>query len=108
ESAMHALNPLVTGFEGHAITTFHWHGRPAWLAREVARAVGYGNHGRGLVDDITSAWADDFLPGVDYDLLSGSDLDAFRILNPDGSPFRRARSGHGLFILYESGLHLAL
>lgn len=109
---------LAITFEGHRVTTRLWKGRPAWVAREVGEAMGYSDGSR-LVDKITGDWSrpvegeDDeaeMLAGTDFDLLSGTELAAFRALLSDspesGESTNPQRGARFLTILYEPGLHM--
>ncbi len=93
------LHPAL--FQGQTIHTLTIDGRPAWIAREVGDVLGYADSKR-LVGKITLEWADDFVLGKDYALLTGSDLQAVKAEVDAVSPHAK-----GLLVLFESGLHLA-
>ena len=98
---------LNTEFEGHRLTTITFRGRPCWIARQIAAAIGYGHAGKRLPNKITGEWSDEFIAGHDYELLQGEDLAAFKALFELGTGSVPSRT-RGLLVLYESGLHLVL
>lgn len=93
-------SPPVAEFDGHPIHTIQVAGRPAWVAREIADALGYGPRLASLIAD---EWSDDFVVGHDFALVVGDALTA-ALSRWDVLP----SSPHGLLVLFESGLHLAL
>jgi prophage antirepressor-like protein/uncharacterized protein YkuJ len=97
------MNPLTIHFEGSTLTQLEIDGRPAWIAQEVGKALGY-TEPRRFRDSIRTRWSEEFIEGVDVALLDGARLDTLRRLstNPVLSHTR------ALLVLFESGLHLAL
>jgi len=81
--------------------------RPAWVAREIGRRLGYASHGKRLVSRIRREWASEFIEGTDYVVLAGEALAALKAaVDPEVSAVPRRASG--LMLLTESGLHLVL
>ena len=97
------MNALVYEFEGVPLTQLEIDGRPAWIAREVATALGYVKPGR-LVETLRTRWADELIEGQDYLVLEGERLKPLKELVP-GSVMSRTPA---LLVLFESGLHLTL
>ncbi len=97
------MNPLTVHFEGSTLTQLEIDGRPAWIAQEVGKALGYTDPRR-FRDSIRTRWSEEFIEGVDVAMLDGERLDTLRRLstNPVHSHTR------ALLVLFESGLHLAL
>lgn len=108
-TAQGQLVRLVTDFEGHPLTTLEVKGQPAWLAGEVARALGYAEP-RHLSNKIAKDWNDDFVEGTDYLKVTGRDLAQLKGLvaataTSSESIDKRAASA---IVLLESGLHTVL
>ncbi|MEQ1501923.1 MAG: hypothetical protein ABMB14_06815 [Myxococcota bacterium] len=97
---MYDEKPPVVEFDGHFIHTIEVGGRPAWVAREIADALGYGPRLASLIAD---EWSEDFLLDQDFALVVGDELAAV-MRQGEVIP----TSPHGLLVLFESGLHLAL
>ena len=104
---MNDLVYLITSFEEHPITTVTYRGRPAWIARQIGDAIGYAQQGKRFVTRITGAWADEFIGGRDYLVLTGLELELFKSLIELGTDPVPSRAP-SLLLLFESGLHLAL
>lgn len=98
---------ITNDFEGSALTTMTYRGRPAWIAREVGAAIGYSHGGKRLANKITGDWADEFIEGHDFAVLAGDELAAFKALLEPGTDSVPGRTA-AMLILYESGLHLVL
>ena len=97
------MNALTYEFEGKALTQLEIDGRPAWIAREVATALGYVKPGR-LVETLRTRWADELIEGQDYAVLEGERLKVIKELIPGlGMTFAPT-----LLVLFEPGLHLTL
>ncbi len=95
-------------FEGQHFTTVTVQDRPAWIAREIGCALGYAREGKRFASQITGEWCADFLDGKDYQVLTGSELQAFNMMYTKGTGRGPFASRRGLLLLYESGLHMAL
>lgn len=104
---MSDFHALTLPFEGEPLTTLTWDGKPAWVGREIGRRLGYAGNGKRLVTRIGREWADEFIEGKDYVLLSGDELAAFKAAVGLGTPEVPSRAG-GLLLLLEPGLHLVL
>ena len=105
---MNAVIPHLHEFEGRALATYVWNGRPCWIARHIGARVGYAQEGKRLPSLILKNWSEEFIPGHDYALLQGEDLAAFQTAAAalGAAP---SRVGQGsLLVLFESGLHLVL
>ncbi|MFH0946738.1 MAG: Bro-N domain-containing protein, partial [Planctomycetota bacterium] len=81
---------LSSQFEGHEIATYRSNkGEPIWPAREIGRAIGYGNEGGNLVRSISGAWAEEFEGSVIRQDLDGSDSE------PASGVATQKPAGHG-------------
>lgn len=103
------MNPTTThlhNFEGQALVTLTWNGRPCWIARHIGACIGYSQGGKRIPSKILGDWSDEFIAGKDYLLLQGEDLVAFQHSAPqdDGGTFGRG----SLLVLFESGVFLLL
>jgi prophage antirepressor-like protein len=98
------LQTIVKTFQGRALTTIMYKGRPCWIAREVGAVLGYEQEGRRFVTQVCKEWADEFLPGTDSAVLEEQELRDLKELC--------TAAVHGftssLLVLFESGLYLAL
>ncbi len=83
------------------LTTIIYKGRPCWIAREVGRVLGYANESKQFVRQIMSDWGEEFLPGEDYEILSGGNLSTFKKLLGLGVKSTPSRARHWVR-LYES------
>jgi hypothetical protein len=84
------------------ITRIELDGKPAWICREIGRALGYARGGEKLSRNVARRWTKDFVPGVDYDRLTGDLLERLRGLVP------RLRRTRRVMILFRSGLDKVL
>ncbi len=98
---------ITREFEGAPLTTLSYKGRPAWVAREIGKAIGYSHGGKRLPNKIKGDWAAEFIEGHDYAVLTGAELAAFKEAVGPGTDSVPGRTA-ALLILFESGLHLAL
>lgn len=101
------LVSLVREFEGKAVTTFRYRGRPAWIAREIGAALEYAEEGRSLVTMLTRDWADELQEGSDLVRVEGAELSDLKALLSLGEDYSLSRAPSTI-VLFESGLHLAL
>lgn len=95
---------IVKEFEGKQVVTLFWEGRPCWIANEIASVFGYDKVRDVVQNCITT---EEFELGVEYDILSGERLRAFKGANIHSSKiFGQAyvRSPQ-LTIFYEDGLY---
>jgi prophage antirepressor-like protein len=93
-------------FEGHQITCLVYDGKPAFIAREVGRVLGYSDDGSRLVTKITGAWSNEFIEGTDYVKIEGAELAALKasgIFDPTESVGALTSS---IILLFESGLYM--
>lgn len=102
-----SLTTIVSDFQGHALTTIEYKGKPAWIAREVGAAIGYAQSGRRFAGKVTGEWSEEMVEGKDYLIISGDELKWLkRVASLDtDSVSSRAPS---ITLLLESGLHMAL
>lgn len=105
-----SLTTIVSDFQGHALTTIEYKGKPAWIAREVGTAIGYANGGKRFAGKITSEWSEEMIEGKDYISAEGEELEFLKSALPKGGPdsgppLKGAKSA---VLLLESGLHMAL
>lgn len=104
---MSEVTALTLPFEGEPLTTLTWKDRPVWVGREIGRRLGYARSGKRLVTRIRREWADEFIEGTDYVLLTGADLSALKAMLPPGTQEVPGRTS-ALLLLLEPGLHLVL
>ncbi len=104
---MSEVTALTLPFEGEPLTTLTWKDRPAWIGREIGRRLGYAVDGKRLVSRIRREWADEFVEGTDYILLTGAELAALKEMLPPGTQEVPGRTS-ALLLLLEPGLHLVL
>jgi hypothetical protein len=57
ETMSDGLMCITNNFEGRALTTLTYKGRPAWIAREVGAVMGYSHGGKRLANKITGDWS---------------------------------------------------
>lgn len=105
---MNDLVRLQDTFRHKPLTTLNIHGRDGWIARQVGEAIGYAQRGKRFATKITGDWANEFIQGRDYDLITGKELEAFKALFFKGTGSVPLTSPRGMLVLYESGLNLAL
>ncbi len=98
---------LRSEFEHHPITTLTYKDQPAWIAREIGSAIGYSHGGKRFANKVTGDWSDEFLLGIDYIVVEGDDLAAFKAADELGTESVPSRT-RSLVLLFESGLHLGL
>ena len=104
---MSEVTALTLPFEGEPLTTLTWKDRPVWVGREIGRRLGYARSGKRLVTRIRREWADEFIEGTDYVLLTGAELAALKATLPPGTQEVPGRTS-ALLLLLEPGLHLVL
>lgn len=97
---------MTTSFEGHALRVLRWKGRPAWVASDVSRALGYAD-GSKLSERISSEWREEFIPEVDFEMVEGEAMAELVRIAPPDSGVANSMTRH-LTLLFESGLHMAL
>lgn len=106
---------VTNHFEGTTISTLVYLGRPVWIARDIGVALGYTQRGKRLASKITGDWADEFIDGVDYQILGSAELSGLRekVVDIDERELKGTESvplenQRGLLVLFEPGLYLAL
>lgn len=98
---------IVRVFEGHTLRVRLWRGRLVIPAAELGEFLGYAE-GRKLSDNITGAWNDEFIAGVDYEVLEGDDLKEFEASNDYTESVESSRGGRrSLIVVTETGARLA-
>ena len=70
-------NLIVKEFNGNEIHTFVWNNNPCWIANEIVSMFDYADPSKTIQDCIN---AEEFELGVEYDLLKGDNLKAFKEL----------------------------
>lgn len=105
---MNNLQHICSQFEEHTITTLTYQGRPVWIAREIGVVCGYAQGGKRLATLITTEWADEYIEGIDYLLVTGSELAGLTDLLSKGTQHVPFENRRGLLLLLEPGLYLAL
>jgi prophage antirepressor-like protein len=100
-----ALVPFTTQFSGRDITTVFYRGRPCWMAKDIGRALGYGNDGQKLAQRITQDWANEFIEETDFAVIKGENLVSFKTLLEAIPESGIAYASHVL-VLFETGLNL--
>lgn len=100
----------VMEFEGKTITAVYFRDRWVWPASQVGEAV--YEHGRRIVDQIRGGWSEEFDVGIDFLMLTGSDLSEFQALRNDYTSECSHSRGRGgaryLMVLTASGIDKAL
>ena len=104
---MSTLTTLTLPFEGEPLITLTWDGQPAWVCRQIGARLDYAKDGKRLVSRIRREWADEFIEGKDYVILSGPELAHLKAFAGRGTSGVPSRAG-SLMLLLESGLHLVL
>ena len=104
---MSTLSTLTLPFEGEPLTTLTWDGQPAWVCRQIGARLDYAKDGKRLVTRIRREWADEFIEGKDYVMLSGPELAHLKAFSGHGASGVPSRAG-SLMLLLEPGLHLVL
>ncbi len=95
-------------FEGRPLVTARLNGRAVWAAREIGELLGYANRGKRFASQITGDWGDELIEGLDYQVLSGPRLTAFKDEYYQSTGLAPLGGNRGLLVLFEPGLHLAL
>jgi prophage antirepressor-like protein len=104
---MTVLKKITNEFEGENITTLTYNGRPAWIAKDIGRILGYAQNGRRLVGNISEKWSEEFILNHDYVTITGEELKSFKEVVEVDTESVSAFSSH-LLLLFEPGLHLCL
>jgi prophage antirepressor-like protein len=104
---MTALKKITNQFEDTEITTITYKGRPAWIAKDIGKILGYAQNGRRLVGNISEKWSEEFIPNHDYIIITGEELQLFREISGDDTDSVSSKSRR-LLLLFEPGLHLCL
>ncbi len=68
-------NLLVKEFNGNQIHTFMWNDKPCWIANEIVSIFDYADTSKTIQQCIE---AEEFELGVEYDVLRGNELKAFK------------------------------
>jgi prophage antirepressor-like protein len=92
----------VAHFEGHEVRFYALRGRICVVAADLGFALGYARNGKKLVDVIREKWADEFLDGEDFTVLTGADLRLFA--ETFATHQKWAAKVRHLMVLYESGV----
>ncbi len=72
------MNIITRQFEGHAVHTFEWEGRPCWIATEIVALFEYADASKTIQQCIE---AEEFEEGVEYEVLRGKQLREFKRLS---------------------------
>jgi prophage antirepressor-like protein len=88
-----------SNFEGDNITALSYKGKPAVIAKQIGKALGYAQGGKQFVTNITREWANEFSE-EDYVIVSGEELSALKRLGVECIPSRAP----SLLLLFEDGL----
>lgn len=91
----------VPAFEGADVVTLSWQGAPAWTAAQVSDLLGYSDC-LSIAQAVRVRWADEFVEGEDFVVVSGDDL---RLFKAGGAVAKNAPS---VMLLTESGFNLAI
>lgn len=107
------LQVITRTFNDKPITTLVYQGRPCWIAREVAIAIGYADP-RSFISRITGEWASEMHEEKHFSVIFGKDLKALRnvvtsgvtsgVMSQDILPARAP----SVLVLFEAGMHMAL
>lgn len=87
---------ITLEFEGTTVPVHFTDDQPCWLARDLGRAIGYASDGKGLVDNVSGKWADEFVEGRDFVRKWPESLKGAKTAPPSGS---------APIVLFESGVH---
>lgn len=108
------ITKLQKAFEGHALDSFIYKGRPHWIAKVVGTVLGYSDNGGRLVTKITGEWRTEFQPEKHFALIEGADLADFRAVaaladdpTESGGSSVAAKSAR-LMLLTEAGINRVL
>lgn len=102
---MESIIRLTKDFESQSITTITFRGKPAWLALEIGRVLGYSENGNRLTRKITQQWSDELVEGRDFIRLKGEELsDLKKVLEPGTDSVLSPFATHAV-LLFESGVH---
>lgn len=96
-------------FEGRTVTAYVFRDRLTWVAAGVGAALDYADDGKTLPAIIRKAWDEEMVEGVDFDVLTGRDLNDFKSMleaAEQNSAGRSAGRASSLMVLYETGLDL--
>lgn len=95
-------------FDDHVLTFLRHKGRICVPARALGAALGMSHGGKRLPNKIAREWSEDFVEGVDYDVLRGEELEVVRSELERGTDPVPLPGRGSLMVLYESGVHLVL
>ncbi len=92
-------------FETNQITAINYKDEPVFLAKEIGQVLGYSDEGSKLSSLIAKKWADEFIDGKDYSVLTGKELKDIKDILQLSTPQVGSRAPQ-LMILTESGVNL--
>lgn len=101
-----ANNGLARVFDGRALQFRTHGGRPCVAAANLGAVLGY-EQPRALVDKIRGPWREEFVEGVDLDVLTGDELAAWNDSSDSLESPASPGGARSLVVLYESGARLA-
>lgn len=97
------MNIITREFEGHAVHTFVWNGKPCWIASEIVSLFGYADTSVTIRQCIE---AEDFEVGIEYDVLTGKALHQFKAMVHELTKSNLvSQHTRNLTIFYEDGLY---
>jgi prophage antirepressor-like protein len=102
-----AITTITNEFEGCEITTLTYRGKPAWIARQIGEAIGYSQGGKRLATKINGEWADEFIEGHDYVLLTGKELADFKAVFELGTSPVPSHAPQ-ILLMFETGINMVL
>lgn len=94
---------IIKEFNGTQVHTFIWNRKPCWIANEVVSLFEYADTSKTIQDCIG---AEDFELGVEYEVLRGEELKAFKeMVNSATTSVVVPNKTTQLTIFYEDGLY---
>lgn len=97
------MNIMTKEFEGHAVHTFEWNGKPCWIATDIVALFGYADASKTIQQCIE---AEEFEQGAEYDILRGDALRRFKSQLHDATTEKVVPSRISqLLIFYEDGIY---
>ena len=101
-----ALPGSTLDFEGQPVALVTYQGRPSVPAHCIGTLLGYRDAGKNLMQVVRKSWAQEFIAGTHYDVLSGSSLASYKRQMATLQPGAVSPATKSLSILYPKGIDL--